>query len=182
MAVHFCIMILIIVISFFIALLLWLLFVPVTLFLNTDTSRYHLVLPGIFKAVMIPSAALFDIRVWIFFIPIRFNPFQGKIGKTKEKPRKSWRKWSLKKFAGGRQIISDAALSIRIRKLSLDIDTDDFMLNAWLVPVFSLVNSGDIQMRVNFEGTSSLLLDLRFRLGTLLWIVIKNKYRSFINL
>jgi hypothetical protein len=175
-------MILIVIISLFIALLLWLLFVPVTLFLNTDTSRYHLVLPGIFKAVVVPSTTLFYIRIWIFFIPVRFHPFQGKAGKTREKPKKSVRKWKLKKFRGGKQIISDAIRSIRIRKLSLDIDTDDFMLNAWLIPVFSAVNSRDIQMRVNFEGTSSLLLNMQARIGTLLWIVIRNKYKSFINL
>ena len=71
--------------------------------------------------------------------------------------------------------------SIRIRKLLLDIDTDDFMLNAWLVPAFSMVNSGNIQMKVNFEGTSSLILDLRARIGTLLWIVVTNKYKSLLN-
>lgn len=171
-----------IIISLFVALLLWILLGPVIIFLNTGTRRYLLALPGIFKAVVVPSTDVFYIRVWIFFIPFRFNPFQGKTEKRKEKPRKPGRKWRLKKLAGGKQIISDVVRSIRIRKLSLDIDTDDFMLNAWLVPVFSLVNSGDIQMRVNFEGTSSLLLELRTRLGSLLWIVIKNKYRSFINL
>ena len=76
----------------------------------------------------------------------------------------------------------DALGSFRIRKLHLDLDTDDFMLNAWLVPVFSMVNSKDIQMRVNFDGNSSLLLDLRIHLGSLLWIFIKSRYRTFINL
>ncbi len=155
---------------------------PVTLFLNTDTSRYHLVLPGIFKAVVVPSAEIFHIRGWIFFIPFRYNPFLGKREISKGKPKKPGEKWRLIKFSEGKQIISYAVRSIRIRKLLLDIDTDDFMLNAWLVPAFSMVNSRDVQMRVNFEGTSSLLLDLRTRLGTLLWIVIKIKYRSFINL
>ena len=163
------------------ALLLWLLFVPVTLFLDTDTSRYYLVLPGVFKAVVVPSTTLFYIRIWIFFIPVRFHPFQGKAEKTREKPRNSGRKWKLKQFRGGKQIISEAARSLRIRKLSLDLDTDDFILNAWLIPVFSAVNSGDIQMRVNFEGTSSLLLNVQARIGAILWIVIRNKYKSFIN-
>jgi len=72
--------------------------------------------------------------------------------------------------------------SIRIRKLSLEIDTDDFLLNAWLVPLFSSMNSENIQMRVNFEGSSSLFLDLRGRIGNLLWIVISAKYKSFLNL
>jgi len=72
--------------------------------------------------------------------------------------------------------------SIQVRKLTLEIDTDDFLLNAWLVPLFSLMNSENIQMRVNFEGSSSLLLDLRGRIGNLLWIVISSKYKSFLNL
>lgn len=171
-----------IIISSLIAFLLWILLGPVTLFLNTDTSRYHLVLPGIFKAVVVPSAEIFHIRGWIFFIPFRYNPFLGKREISKGKPKKPGGKRRLIKFSEGKQIISYAVRSIRIRKLLLDIDTDDFMLNAWLVPAFSMMNSRDIQMRVNFEGTSSLLFDLRTRLGTLLWIVIKIKYRSFINL
>jgi len=175
-------MFLIIVISLFIALLLWFLFAPVILFLNTDSSRYHLVLPGIFKAVVVPSTDIFYIRVWIFFIPFRIRPFQSKTRKRKEKSRKPGRKWPLKKFTGGKQMISSVIRSMRIRKLSLEIDTDDFLLNAWLVPFFSSMNSENIQMRVNFEGTSSLILDLRARIGTLLWIVISTKYKSFLNL
>ena len=171
-----------IIISSLIAFLLWILLGPVTLFLNTDTSRYHLVLPGIFKAVVVPSAEIFHIRGWIFFIPFRYNPFLGKREISKGKPKKPGGKRRLIKFSEGKQIISYAVRSIRIRKLLLDIDTDDFMLNAWLTTAFSMVNSRDVQMRVNFEGTSSLLLDLRTRLGKLLWIVIKIKYKSFINL
>ena len=79
-------------------------------------------------------------------------------------------------------MISSVIRTMRIRNLSLDIDTDDFLLNAWLVPLFSSMNSENIQMRVNFEGTSSLILDLRARIGTLLWIVISNKYKSLFNL
>ena len=134
-------MILIIVISLFIALLLWLLFAPVILFLNTDSSRYYLVLPGIFKAVVVPSTDVFYIRVWIFFIPFRIRPFKSKTWKRKEKSPKPGKKWRLKKFAGGKQMVSDVIRSMRIRKLSLDIDTDDFLLNAWLVPLFSSMNS-----------------------------------------
>jgi hypothetical protein len=171
----------IIIISSLIAFLLWILLVPVIIFLDTDTSRYHLVLPGIFKAVVVPSTDIFYIRVWIFFIPFRIRPFRGKSGKRKEKTRKPGRKWQLKKVTGGKQMISSMIRSIRIRKLSLDIDTDDFLLNAWLVPLFSSMNSENIQMRVNFEGSSSLLLDLRGRIGNLLWIVISTKYKSFLN-
>ncbi|KPL09192.1 MAG: hypothetical protein AMS26_23190 [Bacteroides sp. SM23_62] len=170
------------IISFLVAFLLWILLGPIILFLNTDTNRYFLVLPGIFKATVVPSTELFHIRGWIFFIPYKYDPFQRKKGKRKRETDQKGRKWGLVKLRGGLQMLADTTHSFRIRKLHLDLDTDDFMLNAWLVPIFSFVNSDNIRMRVNFEGTSSLLLDLRTRLGSLLWIVIKHKYKSFFNL
>jgi hypothetical protein len=165
-----------------VAFLLWFLMGPVILYLDTDTSRYHLALPGIFKAAVVPSTEVFYIRVWIFFIPFRIHPFKSKTRKRKKKPRKPGRKWRLRRFTGGRQMASSVIRSLRVRKLLLDIDTDDFMLNSWLVPAFSMLNSGNIQMRVNFEGSSSLMLDLRTRIGTLLWIVILTKYKSLLNI
>ncbi len=171
-----------IVISFMLAFLLWILLGPVILFLNTHTKRYFLGLPGIFKVAVVPSEALFHIRGWIFFIPYKYDPFQGKKEKGKEKPvRREWMR-GLVKLRGSSQMLIDTTHAFRIRKLHLDLDTDDFMLNAWLVPVFSQVSSGHIRMRVNFEGTSSLILDVRTRLGSLLWILIKHKYKSFFNL
>lgn len=171
-----------ILILLFLALLLWILFGPVILFLNTDASHYHLVLPGIFKLGVVPSPELFHVRGWIFFIPFKYRPFQAKKGKGKEKPEGLPKKKKPRALSGNLQILMDAVRSLRIRKLYLDLDTDDFSINAWLVPAFSMVNSGNIRLRVNFEGKSSLLLDLRMRLGTLLWIFIRNKYKSFINL
>jgi hypothetical protein len=175
-------MILYIVISFFIALLLWILFCPVIIFVNTVNNQYHLMLPGIFKAVVVPSPELFYVRGWIFFIPFKYHPFRGKRKKKKEKPEKKPKKKRPRRIGGNVRLLTDAVASFRIRKLRLDLDTDDFMLNAWLVPAFSLVNSKNIQMRVNFEGNSSLLLELRIHLGSLLWIFIRNRYRTFINL
>jgi hypothetical protein len=78
-------------------------------------------------------------------------------------------------------MMKGAVRAFRIKRLEADIDTDDFTLNAWLVPVFSMVNRENVQLQVNFEGHHSLVLDLRVTLGTLLWIIIKTKYISTIN-
>jgi hypothetical protein len=175
-------MIWIIIITLLLAFLLWLLLGPVILFLNTETNRYHLALPGIIKIAVVPSTELFHIRGWVFFIPFKYHPFRPRKGKRKEKPEKPKAKKKPRKVSGNINMVIDVVRSLRIRKLYLNLDTDDFILNAWLVPAFSYVNSENIRMRVNFEGTSSLLLDLRLRLGTLIWIFIRNKYKSFINL
>ena len=170
-----------ILILFLILLLIWILVVPVIIFLDTDRNRYFLALPGIFKATVIPSAHLFRIRFRIFFVPFTYNPFARNPGKKREKkePEKSVKKRKAKRIPGGFKFVIQVLRSFRIRKLKLDIDTDDFTLNAWLVPVFSAMNSENIRMRTNFEGHASLLLDLRFRIGTLLRIFIINKIKSF---
>lgn len=175
-------MILYIILSLIVALMLWLLFGPVILFLNTEANRYHLTIPGIVKLALVPTDEIFHIRGWIFFIPFNYHPFRGGKKKRKEKTDKPEKKKTKPRFSGNLNMMIDAVRSVRIRKLFLDLDTDDFILNAWLVPVFSYVNTENIRMRVNFEGNSSLLLDLRLRLGTLLWILIRNKYKSIINL
>ncbi len=167
-----------ILISLLLVFLLWILFVPVILYANTNRDRYILSLPGIFKAAVVPYGGLFQIRGRIFFIPFKFNPFEQRSRKEKYKTRR-------KKFRLRRSVnlgtTRGALHACRIRSLEADIDTDDFTLNAWLVPVFSSVNGENINLRVNFEGYQSLLLDLRVTLGVLLWMIIKTKYKSKFN-
>lgn len=165
-----------IIISLLLIFLFWILLMPVILYTNTDRNRYLLTLPGIFRAVLVPDDGLFHIRGWIFFIPFKFNPFVQRKRKRERKPRKKkksvWRSGNIRTMRG-------ALRAFRIRKLEADIDTDDFTMNAWLVPVFSAVNEENICLRVNFEGHQSLLLDLRVTLGALLLNVIKAKYKLF---
>lgn len=168
-----------ILISLLLIFLFWILLVPVILYTNTEQNRYLLTLPGIFRAVVVPYEGLFRIQGWIFFIPFKFNPFEQKRKKEKQKPKKKKKKRLWK--SGNIRTMKGALRAFRIRRLEADIDTDDFTVNAWLVPVFSAVNQENIHMQVNFEGHQSLLLDLRVTLGTLLWSIIRAKYRSYIN-
>jgi hypothetical protein len=177
-------MIWIILISVIAATLLWIMLGPVIIFLDTQDNCYNLNLPGIFRAAVVPSGELFHIRGWVFFIPFRFDPFRSKkrrrkkiaweSGKSRPKKRSMTLSWGIKM---GRDVMH----SFRIRRMRLNIDTDDFMLNVQLVPVFSAINSQNIRMQVNFEGNASLLLDLRTRLGALLWAFTRNKYKSMFN-
>jgi hypothetical protein len=166
-----------ILIILFLLLILWILLCPVILFLDTDRNRYFISLPGIFKLILIPSEELFRIRAWIFFIPFTIHSFRSR--KKSDKPVRKRRRFNFSKRAA---LARGVMWTPRIRRLELNLDTDDFTVNAWLVPVFSGLNSRNIRMKVNFEGTSSLLLDLRFRLGTFLWTLITYRYKSMFNL
>ena len=168
-------------IAIFLFTLLWIMLVPVIIFLNTGEGRYFITLPGIFKASVVQDDALFMIRGSVFFIPYRFHPFDRKNRNRKEKEEKSPRKKSSFKLRNGMKMGRNMLHAFRIRKLYLNIDTDDFSLNAWLIPVFSAVNSENIRLKANFDGEASLLLDLRTSLGALLWAIIKTKYKSRFN-
>lgn len=170
---------------FFIAILLltllWVLLGPIILFVDTEGNKYSVGLPGIFKVSVVPTEDLFIIRGSVFFIPYRFNPF----GRKRKKPRKAKEKTRAKKrsfkLTEGWKLGKNIMHAFRIRKLHMDIDTDDFTLNAWLIPAFSAVNSENIRLQANFEGRASVLLDLRTRIGSVLWAFIKTKYKSLLN-
>lgn len=158
----------IILISVLLLTLFWILVGPVIIYLDTSTNRYQLALPGIFKVMIVPGGQLFRIRARIFFIPFSFDPFRARKRdrKRRMKPGKRKRRTGPKK---GMKLGTRILRSFRIRKLHLDVDTDDFVLNTQLVPVFSAINGQNIRMTTNFEGEASLLLDLRTRLGSLIW-------------
>lgn len=159
-------------ISLIILFLFWLLLMPVILYTDTTRNRYVVTLPGVIRIRLIPSETLFYIRAWIFFVPFRFDPFRAKKRKNRTKEKKKRKRRSFK-VSG----LSPVLGAIRIRKLEGDLDTGDFSLNAWLIPAFSLANGGNIDMQVNFTGKVSLVLDLRTRIGTLLWNYSRYRYQ-----
>jgi len=166
-----------ILITVFFILLIWILVGPVIIFTDTVTNRYLLSLPGVFSARAVPADGFFHIRGWIFFVPYRFNPFQRKRRTSKKETGKPARRKRPMKLRGNMHMARGMVSAFRIRRLYLDVDTDDVILNAWLVPVFTQLNSDRIRLRANFEGRASLLMDMRTRLGAILWVFIRNQFR-----
>ncbi len=163
-----------ILILLFCLLLVWMLLGPVIIFLDTGSNQYRISLPGVVTLMVVANGDQILIRGWIFFVPFKFDPFKKRKQTKKKDPARTVTKKSKKRSASIRMFRKVVA-AFRIRKLLLDIDTDDVLLNAWLVPAFSMVNSAQIQMQVNFEGTAYLHLDLRTRIGAILWILFKNR-------
>lgn len=165
-----------ILIVLFILLLTWILFGPVIIKLNSDNRLCKVSLPGVISVRVMEGGSLYLIKIWLFFIPFTIDPMSmGKqMREKKEKPVK--KKKSLKSFFQNRGMFKQLLRAIRIRNFRLDLDTDDFILNAWLIPALSMVNvHKNIQAQVNFEGNIFLNLDVRTRLSAILWLMIKNK-------
>ena len=173
-------MLTIILISLLLFTILWILLVPVILHVDTIRGKYYLALPGIVWASLIPGGSMFRIRLWIGFLPFRIDPFKiGRKSKAKsqkkEKEEKKKGGFSLESLKRGKTIIK----AFRIKRFYLNIDTDDFLLNAQLIPVFTAVNTGNnIRMTTNFQGEASLLMDVRTSLGALLLAYIKTQFNK----
>lgn len=159
-----------ILIAFFTGLILWILLVPVIIKLDTSRNLYRFMLPGIVSARVVPTTEFFLIRCWVLFIPFTIDPLRMR---KRSKPKQEKVKRKKRNGPSGRRLLKkfrNVTRAIRLRKFELDIDTDDFLLNAWLVPVFTGANSyRNVQMQVNFEGNLFLLLDVRTRIAALLW-------------
>jgi hypothetical protein len=172
-------MILWIIISAMTLFLLWFLFAPLIIKVNSDNQRYSLSLPGIFKVLVVPDNQLFHIRLWVLFIPFNIKPFGRAVKKSEGKQKKKKRSRDLSKLMKARFIaIRELTRSFKLKKMWLNIDTDDFILNAQLVPVFSTMNNQHVNLTVNFEGDISLFMILKNRIASLLWIGIKYLYRT----
>lgn len=176
-------MILAILIAILAFLLLWILLAPVMILVDTERQLYLLNLPGVFLARLDPSGGLFRVRGRILFVPYRFDPFResGKERKKKSRRKKRTNKRRITPLKG-LQLARDLLGAFRIRNLRIDLDTEDIMLNAWLIPAFSAVNSDRIRLTANFDGNASLNMDVRTRLGSLAWAFIMNRSKSMFHL
>lgn len=178
----------IIFISILSATLLWILLAPVILYLDTPRQQYRLALPGILSVAVVPSDEIFHLRIRAFLVPFKIHPFRPRKKRSKKRDADSIQKeGKARKKKGIRDLFSNMELgkkmlgTIRIRKLYLDLDTDDFMLNTWLVPAFSMVNNEHIHLQANFEGRASLVMDARTSLGSICWTMAKYKYNTMLN-
>ena len=173
-------MLLAIILSMLLALLLGLLFVPIILFIDTDTNEYYIQLKGLAKANLeTHEEELLQIRLRAFFRNFYFFPLQ-KVGVSKKKKiakktkSRSGKKITLKQGLGLLQ-------SFKIKKFLLDIDTGNCIQNAKLYPVFDLMSYKLGDFKVNFVGRNRFALHLQNRPIHILKIFInpKKSYYGF---
>jgi hypothetical protein len=171
-------MVLLIIISIILLLILWTIFAPLILKVNTSSGYYSMGIPGIFKIRLIMDEDLFHLRARIFFIPFSIHPFRTV--QRERKKEKTVTKRMKGNLAQRLKALKELLMSFRVKHLYLDIDTEDVLMNAYLVPVFLFMRTDRIQCCANYEERNLLILDLRNRLANFIWIGIKYLYRSYV--
>lgn len=151
-------------------ILLYLLFVPLVLYIDTDNNAYYVQIRGLAKAsIEGDKQELIRIRLDALFSHFYFYPLRKK--KTKKKAEKPGEKEPKKrtfhldrakwvKYTNiGRRLLH----SFRLKRLEVDVDTGDCIQNARLYPVFAFLNHYAGNFRVNFQDRNRLLLQVENR-------------------
>ena len=154
-----------------VSLILWVIFVPVYLSINTDVSHYEISQTGTLKLSFHPcqSPAL-RLRVFGFGInmkkkarPASARPSEK--GKGKPAVRRSAAAWLYLQRGLFR--------SLRLRKLECAVDLDDVVLTARLVPFLMLVNRGAVSISTNYVDRNFLRVEAEGRINRMLWTIFR---------
>lgn len=152
-------------------LLIGFLFAPIVVYIDTEQNRY----------------AVFQFPVLSFFLQVdrhaltpRFRllginiPLRKKERSKSEIRKKKEKKSRYKKSIHAWRFLMERILqSFTIKRVVLDLDTDDVILNAQLVPLFLYASGGARKLSTNFNGRAYLHLHLLNRPSRLLWIFIQ---------
>ncbi len=144
----------------------WLLMAPIVLKIDTQEELCYLKWKGIAGVRLLVLADELVLKIQVFFwkkniYPLSYSPNtsntkQAAQPKKKKKPRMPWRK--------GKKLLQ----SFTVQTFQLDLDTDDFVQNSYLFPIFYFLSSERRQLRINYSGQMRLKLEVQNRLYHLL--------------
>lgn len=163
----------IVILLVFVFLIAWILFVPVSILVNTDADHYRISQPGVFslEAHFHPEftweVRMLGIRLDLtgsnkkYKLTKKVTP-QVEKHKTKKKSKEAWL-----------LLIRGMVKSFHLTTFHLTIDTGDVVLNAKLIPVMYMISRGPVSLATNFHGRVYLYVNAEARLYRIIWTLIQ---------
>ncbi|MBT8185867.1 MAG: hypothetical protein KJN76_13560 [Eudoraea sp.] len=143
-------------------LILYVLFVPINLFIDTSSNQYYVQITGLAKVHLEGhKEEVIRIKLKTLFMKFYFYPLK-KLGTSKKKKQK---KEAVKKKSTrfGFKKVLRLLRSFKVKRFLLDVDTGDCISNARLYPVFAFLNYYVGAFHVNFQGRNRLAVHLQNR-------------------
>ncbi|MCD4728987.1 MAG: hypothetical protein K8R74_00170 [Bacteroidales bacterium] len=134
-------------------------------------------LTGIVNLRLIPDKdQIFFLRMRVVFININFYPLKQKEGKAiskREKPKKKKKRLGIGAIWLLMKIIRKTIRSFKLKTLYLNLDTDDVISNACLIPVFANLHRDNINLNVNYAGDFEMIINIENNIFNILVVTIK---------
>ncbi len=162
-----------------ILLVLYLLYVPVILYVNTISKEYFVRVKGLAKVSLEGDDKEF-IRIKLNTLFTKFYYYPLRKDKKIKKKKKKVVETSPKKFdtqKGMKYLQKGIALikTFQVKQFTLHMDTGDYVQNAKLIPVFSLMDYYIGDFKINFQDKNSLVFHLENKPIRILKVFINPK-------
>ena len=143
-------MILAILLGLFLLLIGWLLIAPLRLIADSrlgmlEVNWWGLGFAGLYLNGEDP---VFRFRIAFWKKEVDLLTWQPKKKKKEKKPKKKKKRKSPISFRKFLRILR----TFKILEWQLDLDTDDYVVNGWLYPVFLFLNRSGKRFQINFRG------------------------------
>ena len=166
-------MVVAIVLGFIVIMLLWVLLAPLSLRIDTYLNEYYIRWRGIGKVevLFIQDNVILHLRIGPyqkdFYALHLIEKVDGKKApkKTRAPAKKQGRKIS---FPRMRRILK----SFTIKEFQMEIDTDNYVWNAWLFPLFYAIKPLRYSVSVNFQGRNEIRLFLENQVWKIAWAAL----------
>ena len=150
--------------------ILWIVFIPVYLKVNTDLNQYEVRQPGTVRIAFHPWQRS-AMSMWIFGFRIKMLKDDKTLRPITDREKK---KGTIKRsLSTWLYLLQGIHNSFRLRKLVCSVDLDDVVMNAKLVPVVLLLNRGAVSLSTNFTNRNFLYMDIKVRVNKLLWTIFR---------
>lgn len=143
--------------------ILYFLFMPVVLCIDTIKNQYYVHLKGLAKACIEgDKEKVLKISVKVLFCNFQFFPLTKHTMASKNKnSQKSKSKKNKKKFPIS--TVLRVLRSFKVKRFLLNIDTGHCIYNAKLYPIFALLNTKFSRFNINFDGKNQMVICLKNR-------------------
>lgn len=160
---------LLIVFTILLAILAWLLIAPLQLQIDTTANHYRVQWKTIGYGQLIIRPAELAVRLKVLFWQKEW-PLFPPTPKTKEEPKpeqhhpENQQSQKAKKRSWPKLNFRALLRTFEVKRLRLHLDTDDFIVNSYLFPIFYLLRREDRDLQINYKGEALLQLVVENRL------------------
>jgi hypothetical protein len=168
----------IILLVLFLLFLSWVLFTPVVFKASTDEHILGVKIQGlggvrvVWEGDQLPKAKW---RLWWWERDIKFTEKPSE--KKEEKPTKEKAPAKRKRKRIGPKMTFMKVIrilrSFKVRKFRINLDTDDYIFNAYLYPLFAVLDHGRGHLQVNYEGRVDVDVEITNRAAWVLWAFLR---------
>ncbi|MCB9284946.1 MAG: hypothetical protein H6563_12790 [Lewinellaceae bacterium] len=165
----------VIIFSVFILLIATLLLLPLEVEVNSERGIYRADIRGLLYFRLLPGSKGWKVLLRLFWWERDLTAWIWRAGKRKKAKKPGKRVWKMRPATAWKnwRKLYRLIASFQFRRFRLIVDTDDFILNAYLFPIVNFLCRKNRYVAINFMGENSVDIYLTNRIWRVVWALIR---------